>query len=901
MSTSQIIPDRFPTRLTKVDTDMLKSGLRNLPSALKQMGFPSLRKGQDTVVYHLLGCSDVICILPTSLGKTACFVVPTLCHNWKTIVISPLVALIRDQMKGLWDKGIAAGELSSLSTKSQNVMTLKDWANGDLNFLYIAPERIMNEEFIQACQKTPPDFVVIDEAHSISSWSDNFRPAYKIAGDFVNKFNPKVVAAFTATCPEPVEQDIRWVMGLKSAEKIVYYPRRTNLKLTSRPLRSNHDLIQDIRRVPGSTLIYCTAIKKVEEIAAELSKFVSEPIGYFHGQLSPSVKKHQQDSFMNGDIRVMLATSAFGMGIDKALPLSSKILTPNGWVSNEAIQPGDLVIGGNGLPTKVIAIHDVGVVDSYRVKFDDGTSTVCGADHVWSVRTPKEKYRGKEFSQKTTLELLPRLTDSSNNYLWFIPIVAPVDYRVNFQLPVPPYLLGALLGDGGLRSNCIRFHKDDQHILDRMNSLLSKEIKIVKYDSCQYGLVCGKGKKNTLLDSFRKLELAGTNAENKFIPEMYLNSNLEDRLALLQGLMDTDGGVSGGGGIGAIFCTASKKLRDGVIYLARSLGGTPTWRKLSNGDYWQVYLMLPNSINPFSLPRKANKLMKRIKYEPTRCIVSIDKEPPQAMKCITVEADDGLFVTEEFVVTHNCDIRHVIERDISSSIEATTQQLGRASRDGGDAICCTYYSDDSVRTQEFFLRNSYPTKADIVDVYNAIRSTADSTGKTFAKKSQFASLAGVSNFQIDSIVSNLISENVVRRSKDKDALTKLKVLIHPDGTDDKYDLWMAHAEECGELGADNTLYLDLNEYSEKLGFSSSTTPKKWLTQWAKEKRIHVEFPLRTGPLEVIGSTNQIDFARLARRREEAYKKLQEVIDYTSVPDDEKHAYLEEKLGITSNN
>jgi RecQ family ATP-dependent DNA helicase len=565
MSTSQIIPDRFPTRLTKVDTDMLKSGLRNLPSVLKQMGFPSLRKGQDTVVYHLLGCSDVICILPTSLGKTACFVVPTLCHNWKTIVISPLVALIRDQMKGLWDKGIAAGELSSLSTKSQNVMTLKDWANGDLNFLYIAPERIMNEEFIQACQKTPPDFVVIDEAHSISSWSDNFRPAYKIAGDFVNKFNPKVVAAFTATCPEPVEQDIRWVMGLKSAEKIGYYPRRTNLKLTSRPLRSNHDLIQDIRRVPGSTLIYCTAIKKVEEIAAELSKFVSEPIGYFHGQLSPSVKKHQQDSFINGDIRVMLATSAFGMGIDKP------------------------------------------------------------------------------------------------------------------------------------------------------------------------------------------------------------------------------------------------------------------------------------------------------------------------------------------------DIRHVIERDISSSIEATTQQLGRASRDGGDAICCTYYSDDSVRTQEFFLRNSYPTKADIVDVYNAIRSTADSTGKTFAKKSQFASLAGVSNFQIDSIVSNLISENVVRRSKDKDALTKLKVLIHPDGTDDKYDLWLAHAEECGELGADNTLYLDLNEYSEKLGFSSSTTPKKWLTQWAKEKRIHVEFPLRTGPLEVIGSTNQIDFARLARRREEAYKKLQEVIDYTSVPDDEKHAYLEEKLGITSNN
>jgi hypothetical protein len=492
------------------------------------------------------------------------------------------------------------------------------------------------------------------------------------------------------------------------------------------------------------------------------------------------------------------------------------------------------------------------------------------------------------------LELLPRLVDTSGNNLWFIPVVQPVYQEDSHQLPIHPYLLGVLLGDGGLNHNCVKFHKDDAYIHDQIVSLMPEGMQFKKYDSCSYGLVRAKGKKNKLL---RDLKLAGLRANDKFIPEIYLTTSVENRISLLRGLMDTDGGSCGGGGVGSIFCTSSTELRDGVVYLSRSLGGTPTWRKLSNGDYWQVYLMLPNSINPFSLPRKAEKIKQRVKYEPTRCIVSIVKESAQPMRCITVESSDGLFVTENFIVTHNCDIRHVIERDISSSVEAMTQQLGRASRDGKDALCVTYYSDDSVRTQEFFLRNSYPIKSDIVSVYDAIRSTADNNGKCFANKSQIASGAGVSNFQIDSIIANLTSENIVRRSKDRDCLTKIRVLIPPNGSDDKYDLWIAQAEECGEYGDSTTLYLDLEDFSEKLGFSSTQTPKKWLNQWSREKRIHLELPARTGPLEILGNCNTIDFARLAKRREEAHRKLQEVIEYTSIPDDEKHAFIEDKLGI----
>lgn len=226
-----------------------------------------------------------------------------------------------------------------------------------------------------------------------------------------------------------------------------------------------------------------------------------------------------------------------------------------------------------------------------------------------------------------------------------------------------------------------------------------------------------------------------------------------------------------------------------------------------------------------------------------------------------------------------------------------TQQLGRASRDGKDAKCVTYYSDDSVKTQEFFLRNSYPIKSDITAVAKAISETADNVGHCYSKNSQLANLAGVSNFQIDSIIANLVSENVIRRVKSKDSLTKLKILVNPDGTDDKYALYIAQVEECGEYDNTGCIYFEIDELSEKLGFSSSQTPKKWLKQWNSEKRILVEFPSRTGPFEIIGSCNQIDFARLGRRREEAHRKLQEVIEYTSIPDDEKHDFIESKLGI----
>jgi ATP-dependent DNA helicase RecQ len=297
--------------------DILKSGYAQLPNALRVMGFSQLRAGQEPVIVNIMAQRDTVCILPTSTGKTACFVIPTLCLGWRSIVFSPLVALMRDQVQGLTAKGIKAQAISSMQTEAENQSAIKRWAEGELQFIYVAPERLHNEAFKDAMMRVPPDMVVMDEAHCLSQWSDNFRSSYCLVGDFIREKNPKVVAAFTATCPDEVEHDIRRVLHLENAQKLSYYPRRTNLQLKSDNMLSETQLADFISGVDGPVIVYCATINKVEQTAKQLMSALREDVIIFHGELSPTDKRVNQDMFMNDKIRVMVATNAFGMGVDK--------------------------------------------------------------------------------------------------------------------------------------------------------------------------------------------------------------------------------------------------------------------------------------------------------------------------------------------------------------------------------------------------------------------------------------------------------------------------------------------------------------------------------------------------------------------------------------------------------
>lgn len=305
------------TRESKVNMDILKSGYAQLPNALSVMGFSQLREGQEPVIVNIMAQRDTLCILPTSTGKTACFVIPTLCLGWRSIVFSPLVALMRDQVQGLTAKGIKAQAISSMQTEAENQAVIKRWAEGELQFIYVAPERLHNEAFKDAMMRVPPDMVVMDEAHCLSQWSDNFRSSYCLVGDFIRDKNPKVVAAFTATCPDEVEHDIRRVLHLDNAQKLSYYPRRTNLHLKSENMLSETQLADFISGVDGPAIVYCATINKVEQTAKQLMSALREDVIIFHGELSPTDKRVNQDMFMHDKIRVMVATNAFGMGVDK--------------------------------------------------------------------------------------------------------------------------------------------------------------------------------------------------------------------------------------------------------------------------------------------------------------------------------------------------------------------------------------------------------------------------------------------------------------------------------------------------------------------------------------------------------------------------------------------------------
>jgi len=250
------------------------------------------------------------------------------------LVFSPLQALMRDQVQNLsklWKdkmhlfpsmyKGPPVNYMSGQKSEIENNMAAQQWAQGELNLLYVAPERLGNENFQRALEATPPDMIVLDEAHCLSEWGHNFRPDYRKVGDLVQSLQPKVVSAFTATCTPPVEKDVRHVLGIDKAQRELYWPRRTNLLLQSQDYVDDFHLAGLIREnqeeMGGVQLIYCGTQKGTEEMAEFMGNQLNQEVGAFHGGMNNSQKRLWQDRFMANDIQVMACTNAFGMGVDK--------------------------------------------------------------------------------------------------------------------------------------------------------------------------------------------------------------------------------------------------------------------------------------------------------------------------------------------------------------------------------------------------------------------------------------------------------------------------------------------------------------------------------------------------------------------------------------------------------
>ena len=362
------------------------------------------------------------------------------------------------------------------------------------------------------------------------------------------------------------------------------------------------------------------------------------------------------------------------VGEGRAEYVENLLYTPNGKKRIGDIKIGDYVMHPSGQATKVLEVYPQGKKELYRISFNDGFSILVCKEHLWNVKAsdndrvgyhtisteqlidPEKRIEftgiGRNVAKLYSTQTYYKKTN--NQFRWRIPISQPLLFNSK-KIPLNAYLLGLLLGDGGITGRSTMFTTVDLELLDYIKEILPSEITIKKSGNCSYRLSSSLPR-NSITKTLRELGLQGCGSKTKFIPDIYKIASVQERLNLLQGLMDTDGYC---GNHGAEYYSISKQLAYDVVELTQSLGGIAkirkkiTNRKVRNGVgyIYIVRVCLPEPMNPFKLIRKA--ALYKQKYTFSRYISNIEFEKIDEAVCIKVDASDGLYVTEHAIVTHN--------------------------------------------------------------------------------------------------------------------------------------------------------------------------------------------------------------------------------------------------------
>lgn len=396
------------------------------------------------------------------------------------------------------------------------------------------------------------------------------------------------------------------------------------------------------------------------------------------------------------------------MGLGKLEFVDNKVFTPKGRNRIGDLKIGDKVIGSDGKSHNVVGVFPQGEKDLYRVTFNDGSSVLVGLEHLWTVFTRdvntsrknnkedrtvvlttgqlmdkylKLRLKGKGWNEKRPYEFSTYYVEKNGNLKWQIPIVKPIEFENSDILPIDPYLLGLILGDGHISKNSsIHFtvHKDDYDEIFSNYDVFEKKLNPKRPNVRFCYITAGMNKKIEILG------LKNKKALNKFIPDCYKYSSIENRISILQGLMDTDGHCmlnkkKENVFSGTEYCTISEQLADDVCEIVYSLGGIAR-KKSKIGSYtkngikyickkaYRINIKMPEGINPFRLKRKSDRYNPPKKYKVARYISNIEYEKKGEAVCISVDSPDNLYVTEHGIVTHNTaqalltiNMRHPVE------------------------------------------------------------------------------------------------------------------------------------------------------------------------------------------------------------------------------------------------
>jgi ATP-dependent DNA helicase RecQ len=299
----------------------MSSLAESLPSLRQLFGFDQFREGQEEVINATLAGKDAVVVMPTGSGKSLCYQLPAMLRNGATLVVSPLIALMKDQVDALQARGLPATFINSSINEAEQHKRIEGLRKGQYKLVYVAPERFRSPRFISVLQSVSVSLLAIDEAHCISTWGHDFRPDYLRLKSVRESLNKPQTIALTATATPYVRSDIIQQLGLTSPQTFVSGFDRPNLSIQVARVQKEREKFSRIRRladaVDGSGIIYASTRKAVEELGQELNSYGLATATY-HGGMSDAVRIKEQDLFMSGRKRIIVATNAFGMGIDKS-------------------------------------------------------------------------------------------------------------------------------------------------------------------------------------------------------------------------------------------------------------------------------------------------------------------------------------------------------------------------------------------------------------------------------------------------------------------------------------------------------------------------------------------------------------------------------------------------------
>ena len=402
-------PAPIPRPLTPASNASLTDLLR------EAFGYPSFRPNQEAVCRAVIAGHDVLLVMPTGSGKSLCYQLPGVARGGTTLVISPLIALMEDQSAKLSAQGRAVACIHSGRDRAASRQASIDYLNGQLEFLFVAPERLRVPGFPAMLAKRKPGLIAIDEAHCISQWGHDFRPDYRMIGQYLPHFRPAPVIAMTATATPLVQNDIIEQLGLSAAERFIHGFRRPNIavEVVEVPQGERSDLarelLQDAARRPA--IVYVPTRREADSFAAELKQ--DYPAAAYHAGLESERRKHVQTAFSNNELQVIVATIAFGMGIDKPdIRMVIHTALPG---SLEAYYQEVGRAGRDGLPSRAILMHAYADRFTHDYFFDRDYPDVSVLENIYS--RLGEEARPKEMVQ-SMVRLDPDVFDKALEKLW---------------------------------------------------------------------------------------------------------------------------------------------------------------------------------------------------------------------------------------------------------------------------------------------------------------------------------------------------------------------------------------------------------------------------------------------------------------------------------------------------